>query len=257
MRSFQLLNILFTIITLLVNGAANALPLNGQTSGEISDRFPIYFVPAGYVFAIWGLIYLGLILFAVYQALPALRENKTLQRISPFYWVSSIANSVWLFLWHYERFPLTIVAMVVLLVSLIIIFLILQKTAGLSKVFRLLVNLPFSIYLGWVSVATIANASQLLYFLEWDAWGISGEVWAFIMLLVASLLGLLMLWLFRNVPFSLVLVWAFVGIAQAQSESMLVSYAALTLAALLLLATIVIPLIQYRQRRAALKAPGI
>ena len=137
MRTFQLLNILFTIITLLVNGAANALPLNGQTSGEISDRFPIYFVPAGYVFAIWGFIYLGLILFAVYQALPANRENKTLQRISPFYWLSSIANSVWLFLWHYEKFPLTIVAMVVLLVSLIIIFLILQKTAGLSKVFRL------------------------------------------------------------------------------------------------------------------------
>ena len=257
MRSFQLLNILFTIITILVNGAANALPINGQTSGEISDRFPIYFVPAGYVFAIWGLIYLGLLAFTIYQALPSLRENKTLQRISPFYWLASIANCVWLFLWHYERFPLTIVAMVVLLVSLIIIFLILQKTAGLSKVFRLLVNLPFSIYLGWISVATIANASQLLYFLEWDAWGISGEVWAFIMLLVATLLGLLMLWLFRNVPFSLVLVWAFVGIAQAQSDSMLVSYAALTLAGLLLLATIVIPLIQYQQRRAALRAPGI
>ena len=257
MKTFQLLNILFTIITLLVNGAANALPLNGQTSGEISDRFPIYFVPAGYVFAIWGLIYLGLILFAVYQALPANRENVTLQRISPFYWLTSIANSVWLFLWHYERFPLTIVAMVVLLVSLIIIFLILQKTPGLGKVFRLLVNLPFSIYLGWVSVATIANASQLLYFLEWDALGLSGEVWAFIMLLVATILGLLMLWLFRNVPFSLVLVWAFVGIAQAQSDSMLVSYAALTLAALLLLATIVIPLIQYQQRRKALATPGI
>jgi hypothetical protein len=219
----QIITILATLVVLAVNVLANALPLNGLNTGEISDRFAIYFVPAGYVFSIWGLIYLGLILYTIYQALPRQRDNPILNRIAPYYWMSSLANVVWIFLWHYEVFALTIVAMLVILASLIVIYLKLKPSTGQDK---WLVRLPFSIYLGWISVATVANFSQFLYFFSWDGFGVNGAVWAVIMLAVASLLGLLMAWRESDPFYVLVLVWAFIGIAVSQADTALVVIAA-------------------------------
>jgi hypothetical protein len=219
----QIITILATLVVLAVNVLANALPLNGLNTGEISDRFAIYFVPAGYVFSIWGLIYLGLILYTIYQALPRQRDNPILNRIAPYYWMSSLANVVWIFLWHYEVFGLTIVAMLVILASLIVIYLKLKPSTGQDK---WLVRLPFSIYLGWISVATVANFSQFLYFFSWDGFGVNGAVWAVIMLAVASLLGLLMAWRESDPFYVLVLVWAFIGIAVSQADTALVVNAA-------------------------------
>jgi hypothetical protein len=114
---------LAVIATIAVNGLANALPLNDQTTGEISDRFQVYFVPASYVFSIWGVIYLGLILYGIYQALPSQRENPRLRRIGYPFALSCLANIAWLFLWHYEYFVLTVLAMVAILLSLIVVYL--------------------------------------------------------------------------------------------------------------------------------------
>jgi hypothetical protein len=88
----QFVNVLAVVAVLVVNGLANALPLNNQTTGEISDRFQVYFVPAGYVFSIWGLIYLGLLAFAVFQALPAQRDNPRLRRVGYLFAASCVAN---------------------------------------------------------------------------------------------------------------------------------------------------------------------
>jgi hypothetical protein len=101
------------VVTILVNGLANALPLNGQLTGEISDRFRVYFVPAGYVFAIWGVIYLSLLGFVVYQFLPAQRDHPRLRRIGAWFALSCAANSAWLVLWHYEYFGMTVLVMLV------------------------------------------------------------------------------------------------------------------------------------------------
>ena len=231
MKPKRLLTILFTLATLTVNALANILPFNGQTTAEISNRFPIRFVPAGYVFSIWGLIYLGLLAFAIYQALPAQRERKVLDEIALLYWLSSLANAIWIVLWHYEYFAYTIVVMAVLLLSLIAIYRRLRAAAQPGAGFRWCVQLPFSIYLGWISVATIANASQLLFFLNWDAWGLSAELWAAILLAVATALGLAMLRREQDWAYALVLVWAFAGIAVAQADSTLVANAAWALAA--------------------------
>ncbi len=208
----QLLNILFTLATIFVNVLANALPLNGKNTGEISDQFSIYFVPAGYVFSIWGVIYLGLIFFVVFQALGNQKEEDWLRDISPYYWIASISNMAWIFLWHYEIFEFTLIAMVSLLVSLIMIY---KGISGVNfnQMGRVAVSLTFSIYLGWVSVATIANASQVLYFLGWDGGLFLPQTWAVIMLWVATALGVWMLISEQDVAFVLVLVWAFAGIA--------------------------------------------
>lgn len=211
----QLIVVISTGVTITVNTLANALPLNGMNTGEISDSFKVYFVPAGYVFAIWGLIYLLLVAYTIFQALPGQRENESLRKISWWYVASSLANSIWIFMWHYQLFPLTIVFMLILLVSLIVIYLRLGigRTA-VSPAMRFLVHLPFSVYLGWITVATIANATNVINLTGWNGFGIDPKIWAVIMLVVAVVVALLIALTRRDVAYLLVLVWAFYGIGQ-------------------------------------------
>jgi hypothetical protein len=223
----QVLVVLAVLATIVINVLANALPLNGQNTGEISDRFQVYFVPAGYVFSIWGVIYLGLILYAIYQALPAQRTNPRLASTDILFILSCLANIIWLFLWHYNQFPLTLVAMISLLLLLTAIYL----RLGIGEVEvpaseKWLVHLPFSIYLGWVTVATIANVTSVLDFLNWSGWGISEELWAMIMLAAATIIAALVAFTRGDAAFLLVLIWAFVGIAVKQAATPSVAMAA-------------------------------
>ncbi len=210
----QIVVILAALAMIIVNVLANALPINGQNTGEISDRFDIYFVPAGYVFSIWGLIYIGIIAYLIYQALPAQRNDARMEAIAGPFVLSSVANIVWIFLWHYNAFPATLLAMLVLLASLIVIYLRLGTSrTRVSTAETWAVRVPFSIYLGWITVATIANVTQVLYYLGWNGFGISPETWLMIMLAVAVVVAGLMAWTRRDAAYLLVLVWAFIGIA--------------------------------------------
>ena len=215
----QISVVVSVLVTLVINGLANALPLNGQNTGQISDRFNVYFVPAGYVFSIWGLIYIGLIAYAIYQALPAQRENPRLRSTGWWIVLGGLANSTWIFLWHYNQFPLTLVAMLVLLASLIVTYL--QLGVGRTTVVsgeKWAVHLPFSIYLGWITVATIANISDVLDFLKWDRFGIAPEIWMSIILAVVLVIAALMNFTRRDVAYAAVLLWALAGISVKQAS---------------------------------------
>jgi len=236
LTSRQIITILVTLLTIILNVLANALPFNGQGTGEISDRFSILFVPAGYVFSIWGLIYIGMILFTAYQALNSQRENSLIDKIAPAYWIANMANNVWLFLWHWEFFPLTLIAMLTILVSLISLYRQFDKTdSPLTPSEVWLVKIPFSIYLGWISVATISNISQVLFFTGWNGFGLSPEIWTVTMLAVAAALGILMLLRERDFAYSAVLIWAFIGIAAKQADNPIIVYSAWTAAGLIIL----------------------
>jgi hypothetical protein len=183
-------------------------------TGQISDRFQVYFVPAGYVFSIWGVIYLGLIAFAIFQALPAQRQNPRLQATGWWICLGGLANSAWIFLWHYEQFPLTLVAMLVLLASLIVTYLRLdigRTQVSTAEIWA--VRLPFSIYLGWITVATVANVTSLLDYLKWDRFGIAPEIWMVIVLAVVLVIAVLMNFTRRDVAYALVILWALAGIS--------------------------------------------
>jgi hypothetical protein len=195
----QISVILTIIATIVVNVLANALPINGQNTGAISDRFQVYFVPSGYVFSIWGIIYIGLIAYAIFQALPAQRENPRLR--STGWWVSlgGLANITWIFLWHYEQFPLTLIAMLILLATLIITYL----RLGTGR----------SFYLGWITVATIANVTDLLYFLKWDGFGIAPVIWMWIVLVAVFVIATLMNFTRRDIAYTTVILWALAGIS--------------------------------------------
>lgn len=238
----QATNVLALVLMLVANGLATALPLNGRTTAEISDGFPVYFVPAGYVFSIWGLIYLGMLGFAVYQALPAQRENPRLRRIGSLFALGCVANSAWIFCWHYQQFPLSLVATLIIFSSLLVTYLRLGVgEAAVSVSERWLVDIPFSVYLGWVTVATIANATVVLYALGWGGWGISAQVWAALLVGVAALIAMMMRVVRRDVSYPLVIIWALVGIVIKQAAAPTVALSA-GVAALLVVATLVIGL---------------
>ena len=236
----QVINLLAVVATIVVNGLANALQLNGHLTGEISDLFKVYFVPVGYVFSIWGLIYVGLIAFGVYQMLPSQRENPRLRRIGYLFSLSCLANVIWLFLWHYELFIYTIAIMIALLGLLIAIYLRLEiGRAQVAMKEKWLVDLPFSIYLGWITVATIANASDVLDYLKWSGWGIRPEVWAVIMLIAGLGIASVMSMTRGDIAYQLVIVWAFAGIAVKQTAMPVVANAAWVMSALVIIVLII------------------
>jgi hypothetical protein len=241
------INILTFIITVVVNVLANTLPLNGLNTGQISDRFDVYFVPAGYVFSIWGVIYLGLAAYVIYQALPAQRENPRLNNVGYLFVVSGIANVIWLFLWHYEQFVLSFFAMTALLLSLIVIYtrLGIGKTR-VSLAERWFVRVPFSVYLGWITVATIANVTSVLDFVNWSGWGVSPEVWTVIMLAAAGLIAAVVSLTRGDAAYLLVLVWALIGIAVKHALTPVVSVTAWVITAFVGLMIIVGVLIHGR-----------
>ena len=235
----QSVNVLAFAVTVIVNGLASSLALNGRTTAEVSDHYFTLVTPAGYVFSIWGVIYVLLLAFVVFQALPSQREKPFLRQINVLFILSSVFNVVWLFLWHYDRIVLSVALMFALLATLIAVYL----RLGIGKTMvtlkeRVFVHLPFSVYLGWITVASIANVASALVAVGWDGFGLASDVWAVLVIAVALLITLGVIATRRDVAYSLVLVWALVGIAVNQS-----AYQNVVLASLIGAVTIVVALV--------------
>jgi hypothetical protein len=219
--ALQVANILAFLGTLAVNALANILPIAGRNTGEVSDLYPNLFVPAGLTFSIWGLIYLLLAAFVIYQARDLFSSSgiaaEVVGRAGGFFILASLANMGWIFAWHHRRLPLSMLLMLILLLSLIALYLRLGVgTPGAGTAKKLLAHLPFSVYLGWITVATIANAAALLVALGWNRFGLSEELWTVAVLLAATILTALVLLLRRDSFYALVVVWALAGIVIAR-----------------------------------------
>ena len=222
----QVIVVLTILVTIVINILADALPINGLNTGKISDSFNVLFVPAGYVFAIWGIIYIGLIAYAVYQALPAQKENPRLQATGWWVVLGGVANSLWIFLWHYEQFVGTLGAMLVLLATLIAVYL--RLGVGRTKVSTgetWAVRVPFSIYLGWITVATIANVEDVLYTFNLPLLNNHAKVWMVIILGAVLVIAGLMNFLRRDVAYTLVILWALAGVAAKWPQAGMITIA--------------------------------
>lgn len=204
------------VLMILVNIAATAIPLNKQTTADVSNLYPDLFAPAGFTFSIWGLIYFLLFLFVLYFIGVISPDKSKLHienynRIGVLFIISALANSLWLFAWHYEKFSLSIGLMLVMLVSLIII-----NNLGLDERLsykeKTLVKLPFSIYLGWITVATIANITVYLVSINWSGLGLSESLWTVVIIIVGMLIGSTYTILNKDAAYGLVIVWAYIGI---------------------------------------------
>lgn len=185
--------------------------------GALSDRYPNLFVPAGFTFAVWGIIYLLLTAWVVFQFAAILRPVpagvQAVAVIGPLFLVTCLANTAWIFAWHYQRVLLSVGAMLVLFCALIAVYV--RLGVGVARVpasIRYLVQLPFSVYLGWITVATIANITAALVHLEWNRFGLSEAYWAVAAIAVATVITALIVVSRRDAAFALVVVWALVGI---------------------------------------------
>ena len=203
------------VAMIALNALANALPINGRTTGEVSDSYPSLFAPAGITFAMWGLIYVLTGIFVVWVVAFSGRsttpQTPVLERISWLFLLSNLANAAWILSWHYDLIAVSTALIVALLVLLALIATALRSlrlTPGQWAVLRL----PFSVYFGWVSVATIANITVLLVSLGWDGCGVAQATWTVIILAVGALIGCTTVLVNRDIAYGAVFVWAYGGI---------------------------------------------
>jgi len=255
-KALQISNILAMIITIVVNGLAVILPLNGKTTEYLSDKYPNLFVPAGITFSIWGVIYILWVIFAIYQARDLFKKEEIdmlfLHQITFLFILGCAANSGWIFAWHYEYVGLSLLLMIVLLFSLLAIYVRLntgRTTASLTE--KLCVHVPFSVYLGWITVATIANVTAFLVSVNWDGFGISPLIWTILVISVGVIITTLMLLLRKDIAYSLVVFWALFGIwikrtTPAYSNT---DVATTTIIAMILIGIEILAVVAYQQSK--------
>lgn len=229
-------NIVAYAVMLSLNALSNALPINGQTMPEISAKYPSLFTPAGFTFSIWGVIYLALLAFLVWQALPAQRDNAKVAAISWYFKLNCLLNALWIVVWHYDLVIVSLLVMLSILTTLVLIYRSLVATvtdAPWSE--HLALYLPFSLYTGWITLATIANASVVQTAYGLDDLGIAAVQWTLLKLAVAGAIGATMILRLRDAPFALVIAWGAFGIASMQIATPAVAGAALSLSLLMLM----------------------
>jgi len=216
---FQICNILAVVAVLIMNTLVNALPINGVLTAQVSDSYPNLFTPPGYVFSIWGVIYALAIVFMFYQARPSQRSKEYLGQINFLYPASAIANITWLFLFQYSYgVPKLLLATLIPMTALLLCLLLMYNRLGIGRREvprneKLAVHLPISVYLGWISLAIIANIASALNVLIPGIPMPTQAVWTAIVLLVALLITVLMVWTRKDFAFGLVVIWASTGIA--------------------------------------------
>jgi len=211
----RVLTLIGFITMVTVNYLAVALPLNNRSTGAISDSYPNLFAPAGYTFSIWGIIYLLLASYTIYQLV---RQNALTGHINNLFIVNAFLNAAWIFAWHYDVIWLSVFIMLGLLVTLILIADIL-RTSKLSQEERVFIRLPFSVYFGWITVATIANITVFLVSIGWNGFGIPAHIWTVFILFIGVFIGSWRSLHDRNIPYVLVLIWAYGGILSKHLSS--------------------------------------
>ena len=229
-------NIVAYAVMILVNTLSNALPINDRSMPEISAQYPSLFTPAGFTFSIWGVIYLALLAFVIWQALPAQRGSAKVAAISGYFKVNCLVNALWLVAWHYDLIVLSMALMLAILTTLILIYrALLAAIAGAAWIEHLALYLPFSLYTGWITVATIANASVLQTGYGLDNALLGAVQWTLLKLALAGAIGATMVLRLRDAPFALVIAWGAFGISAIQSATPAVAGAALSLTMLMLI----------------------
>jgi hypothetical protein len=211
---------------IVVNTLSNFFPLNGLNVGQLSNRLfsAVRIIPANYAFAIWGLIYLGLIALGVYQLQPSQQKTPALGRSGWLLVMASIAQIGWIYLFQARWFALSTLAMAGILLPLMALYL--QLDIGKRRVSRQtqwLVQSPISLYLGWITVATVVNVAIALYSLNWNGWGISPELWATLMALIGGAIAVTVTIRHRDAVFAMTMVWALVAIALRHSDAALLA----------------------------------
>jgi len=248
-KTLSVINIFLYLGMIIVNALANALPINGMTTGELSDSYPNLFVPAGITFSIWGVIYLLLLLFVVYQvgAVFGKKKRYTLNtRQNLVFSLTCILNAAWIVTWHYQLILWSVIVMIALLLSLISLYNSLYNIELPYGWGKFAFRVSMGVYLGWISVATIANVTALLVSMNWDGFGLGENVWTIAVMIVGFILAVLVALRNRDIFYPLVVIWAYYGIIIKRTADLIVhkdivitAWVVIVLTALLVVYTLV------------------
>ncbi len=244
-KILQILNGIAFVSVVFINYLSNTGVMNGKTIGSLSDSIRSLFTPAGYAFSIWGLIYLFLLGFVIYQGrslFVKVKNDDFVEKIGFWFIISCIANSAWIFAWIYEYTGVSCIFIFLLLVSILKIIINNKMQIEEIKTSKLLfVSLPFVIYGGWVTVASVANVSSYLVKINWNGFGISAEIWTIILILIATLINIIVIYKRKMYAFALVGAWALTAIGIANKENYnTIAIIAFTAALLLVLVSLFI-----------------
>ena len=231
--TLKIFNIAAFVVTLVVNYLSNALPINGQNAGQISNKYYNEFAPAGSTFAIWGVIYLLLIGVMIWQYVNANEaKNKAISQFSPYFIANCLLNAAWLFSWHYEIFPLSIVLMIGILYTLIQLNRIESKELPRDLPTKWLLQSGFGIYLGWICIATIANITTFLVSVNFNKFGLTDTFWTGTVIGIGSITAAMLVVRYKNIYIGFAVIWALIGIVLRQNQLhghfTAISWAALT-----------------------------
>ncbi len=217
-RLKQILVIVATVGVIVFNWLAATGVLGGIDPGAVSDKYPTRITPAGYAFAIWSLIYLGLVAFSIYQALP--QNSARFRNIRTVYILNCAANCAWLYFWHQEAIVICLAIIFLMLGTLVYININLQKTETYGEFW--LAKAPFGLYFGWVTAATILNATIALVYLNVRVPDSTAAIFGAGLLIVAAILGVIIRWKLSNSFYPLAIAWALTAIAVKQSGQTLI-----------------------------------
>jgi translocator protein len=217
----QILVIIATLAVIFVNYLAGTGKINNLDPKEISDKYINFLTPAGYAFAIWGLIYLGLICFSFYQALPAQTLNARFQKIRPLYIASCAANIAWIYAWHYDQILISLGLMIAIFLTILLInrVLYIEPSKGTTAEI-IFTRIPFGIYFGWITAATILNVTIALIYMGVTLPANISVMAACAVIGVATMLAIAVRRGFDNILYPLTVAWALIAIAiKQQSET--------------------------------------
>lgn len=236
-RNLAIWNFLSVILTIIVSYFSQAVRLNKNTIGSVSDQYENLFTPAGYAFSIWGLIFIALLAYSIYQIHCAFSDadSEIVDRTGPWFILANLANTAWVVAWLYEETWLSVILMFVILFSLIMIIW-RTKMELWDAPLKVIAFAwwPICFYAGWITVAAIANVAAYLTKIGWKGWILSEEVWTIIMLAVAVIINLLIVYRRNMREFALIGVWGLVAIyVRHVDESEMISYTALAGAAVI------------------------
>lgn len=205
-KILKILTLVAYVVMIAVNYLAILLPLGGRSTGQISDNYPNLFAPAGYAFSIWGLIYTLLGIYVFYQLWR--EKDELVARVNRIFIANAFLNASWIFAWHYDVIWLSVIIMAGLLITLIRIADIF-RTRVITPKETWLTRLPFSVYFGWITVATIANITVFLVYLGWNGFNLPESFWTVVLLLIGAIIGSWCLLRDRFIPYGIVLIWAY------------------------------------------------
>jgi hypothetical protein len=241
-KTLQIANILALIITLIINYLSNTGIFNGNTMATVSARYQNFFTPAGYAFSIWGVIYLGLAAFVIYQSRGLFNDkpvHSIVEKIGWLFVISCAANSAWVFAWLYDFTGLSVIIMAVLLSSLLLIVIRTRMEMDVLPLKTIALTWwPFAFYLGWITVAIIANCAAYLTKIQWNGFGIADTTWTMIMLCVAGVIFVALTWIRNLRESSLIGIWGLVAVAIANwNTSPTITYTAIAVSVVIFLST--------------------